>query len=144
MQELLIWNTLDVMHIECNISKSLLKYLFGEWDTMEVRKDLEEVGMKWHLWLHWDLSNMNYVKPLALYVFTWNERQAFLAFVSSICAQIGYATTLKKHVGPNTLYNMKSHNHHVMLENIYTSSWCFVICYTMAQEKQSSTLVLTF
>ncbi len=53
------------MHIECNISKSGLKYLFGEQDTMEVCKDMEEANVKQHLWLHWDLNGMNYVKPPA-------------------------------------------------------------------------------
>jgi len=52
MHENPIWNTLDVMHIECNILESLLKYLFGEWDMMGVRKDFKELGVKWHLWLH--------------------------------------------------------------------------------------------
>jgi hypothetical protein len=37
---------------------------------MEMRKDMEEVGVKRHLWLHWDPTSMNYVKPLAPYVFT--------------------------------------------------------------------------
>jgi len=40
------------MHIEHNVSKSVLKYLFGEQDTMEMHKDMEEVGVKQHLWLH--------------------------------------------------------------------------------------------
>jgi hypothetical protein len=102
-----LWsNTLDVMHIECNILESFLKYFFGEQDILEVRKDLEELGVKWHLWLHIG-------KPLAPYVFTWNERQSFLALVSS-----EYPTAFKKHVGPNRLYNMKSRDHHVMLQNI--------------------------
>jgi len=93
MQEHPIWNTLDVMHIECNILESILKYLFREWDTMEVHKDLEELGVKW---------------PLAPYVFTRNERQVFFAFVSSIHALIEYPVAFKKQVGPKKLYNMKN------------------------------------
>jgi hypothetical protein len=30
------------MHVEQNVFYSILKYLFGERDTMEVRKDMEE------------------------------------------------------------------------------------------------------
>jgi hypothetical protein len=111
MQKHPIWNTLDVVHIECNILENFLKYLFGEQNTMEVCKDLEEVGGKWHLWLHIG-------KPLAPYVFTWNEKQVFLALISFIHALIEYLIAIKKHLSPNELYNMKSHDHHVMLQNI--------------------------
>ncbi len=72
------------MHIECNISKIVLKYLFGEWNIMEVRKDMEEASVKWHLWFHWDSMGMNYVKPLAPYVFTQEEKQAFFNFVNEV------------------------------------------------------------
>jgi hypothetical protein len=37
------------MHIEQNIPKNVLKYLFKEWDTMEVSKDMEEASVKWHV-----------------------------------------------------------------------------------------------
>jgi hypothetical protein len=36
---------LDVMHVEHNVSESVLKYLFGEKDRLEVRKDLEQAGV---------------------------------------------------------------------------------------------------
>jgi hypothetical protein len=35
---------LDVMHVEHNVSESVLKYLFGK-DRLEVRKDLEQAGV---------------------------------------------------------------------------------------------------
>jgi hypothetical protein len=37
-----------LQHIECNVFDNILKHLFGEWDTMEMCKDMEEVGMKQH------------------------------------------------------------------------------------------------
>jgi hypothetical protein len=40
------------MHIEWNVLDNVLKYLFGEQNTIEVCKDMEEVGVKQHLWLH--------------------------------------------------------------------------------------------
>jgi hypothetical protein len=48
LQELPIWNTLDVMHVERNVSKSILKYLFGDKDTIEVHKNLEEARVMQH------------------------------------------------------------------------------------------------
>ncbi len=72
--------------------------MFGERDIMEVHKDMEEAGVKRHLWLRWDSMGMNYVKPLAPYVFTQEEKQPFKNFVSEMRAPIGYVTTFKKHV----------------------------------------------
>lgn len=54
VHELPIWNTLNVMHIERNVSNIVFKYLFSECDTLEVHKDMEETGVKQHLWLHQD------------------------------------------------------------------------------------------
>ncbi len=42
LQDLPIRHLLDVMHVEWNICDNLLKYLFGEKDTLNVRKDMEE------------------------------------------------------------------------------------------------------
>jgi hypothetical protein len=36
------------MHVERNVSKSILKYLFGDKDTIEVRKNLEEARVMQH------------------------------------------------------------------------------------------------
>jgi hypothetical protein len=47
-----VQNTLDVMHVGRNVFDNVFKYLFGERDTLEVCKDMEEVGVKQHLWLH--------------------------------------------------------------------------------------------
>jgi len=51
MQELPIWNTLDVMNVERNVPNNLLQYLIREKDTMEVQKDMQKVGVHQHLWL---------------------------------------------------------------------------------------------
>ena len=37
---------LDVMHIEKNIAESVLKFLFGEKDSAESRRDLQETGQR--------------------------------------------------------------------------------------------------
>jgi hypothetical protein len=51
MQDLPVWHVLDVMHIEKNIGESVLKFLFGEKDTAESRRDMEDVGVRQELWL---------------------------------------------------------------------------------------------
>lgn len=113
---------LDVMHVEHNMSKSVLKYLFGEKDTLKVCKDLEQAKVMWHLWLHQQDESANYIKPLAPFVFTWNESKAFFNFVAQVHAPIGHVVAFKKHIGLRRLMNMKSHDHHVMVQQIMSAS----------------------
>ena len=44
-------HVLDVMHIEKNIAESVLRFLFGDKDTLELRRDMEELGVRRELWL---------------------------------------------------------------------------------------------
>jgi hypothetical protein len=45
LQDLPIRHLLDVMHVEWNICDNLLKYVFGEKYTVNVRKDMQEEGL---------------------------------------------------------------------------------------------------
>jgi hypothetical protein len=64
LHELPIKNTLDVMHVECNMFDNVLKYLFGERNMTKVHKDMEEVGVKQHSWSHRDPARGgNILKP---------------------------------------------------------------------------------
>ncbi len=118
MQELPIWNTLDVMHVERNVSNNLLRYLTRENDIMEVWKDMQEVGVHQHLWLQSRPGSSNYFKPTALYDFPWEVNKSFLEFVYNIPTPTWYAVAFRKHVGPKRLYAMKNHDHHVMVQQI--------------------------
>ena len=40
LQELPIRNTLDVMHIERNVSDNVIRHLFRDKDTLETRRDM--------------------------------------------------------------------------------------------------------
>jgi len=46
LQELPTRYTLDVMHIEGNICDNFFKHLFGENDTLNTRRNMEEVGIE--------------------------------------------------------------------------------------------------
>jgi hypothetical protein len=81
---------------------------------------MEEVGVKPHLWLL-HVGGEHYVKPHAPCVFTPHERQRFLDFMSNMCAPIEYVVAFKKHVGPNRLFNLKSHDHHVLIQLVLLS-----------------------
>ena len=87
VKKLKIRHSLDVMHIERNISANILGHLFGEKDTPATRKDMEDVeqsrsSQRWReYWLtRGDISNL-YVQPRAPYVFTDEEKQQFLNLV---------------------------------------------------------------
>lgn len=44
-----IKHVLDVMHVEKNVAESVLKFLFGEKDTLESQRDLQAMGMRHEL-----------------------------------------------------------------------------------------------
>lgn len=110
-------NMLDVMHIEQNVSDNILSHLFGEKDSVATRQDMEEVGRMEHLHLQ-PLPGGNYSKPRAPYVFTTEERNTFLHLVSTTKVPSGYSSTLTKHVEQNRLAGLKSHDHHILIEQI--------------------------
>ena len=71
-------HVLDVMHIEKNIAESVLKFLFGEKDSLDSRRDLEQVGLRRELWLHPGRNGQPFLKPNAPYVFSDAEKKIFL------------------------------------------------------------------
>ena len=102
-------HVLDVMHIEKNIAESVLKYLFGEKDTAESRRDLEETGQRQELWLRPRANRTRYFKPHAPYVFTDAEKKLFVDAVSAIRTPTGYPSALGKHLKKNRFMGLKSH-----------------------------------
>lgn len=51
MQDLVVRNTLDVMHYEKNMCENILKTIFGIKDMVVVQEDLKECKIQSHLWL---------------------------------------------------------------------------------------------
>ena len=105
------------MHIERNISDNVLRHLFGEKDTVALRRDMEEAGMFNDLHLI-PTENGDFIKPKAPFVFSARERQHFLDLVSTTKVPSGYSSTLVKHVGEMRLSGLKSHDHHILLQQI--------------------------
>jgi hypothetical protein len=71
---LYIAGTTHMQHVRCHACgaqcvRKCLKYFFGEKDTLEMHKDLKQVGAMRHLWLHQQDEVANYIKPLAPFVF---------------------------------------------------------------------------
>ncbi len=76
-QHLLVRHTLDVLHCEKNICKNLSKVIFGDKDTLVVRKDMDEIGIMPHLWLQ-QVGNESFIKPTAPYVMSDDKKKVFL------------------------------------------------------------------
>ena len=109
------------MHIERNVSDNIMKHIFGDKDTPATRRDMEQAGVMSDL--HMERShNGNYVKPKAPYVLTESEKSAFLSLVSSTKVPSGYSSTLTIHIGEKRLQGLKSHDHHVLLQQILPAS----------------------
>lgn len=112
-------HNVDVMHIEKNVTESLLKFISGEKDTGSVRLDLQEKGIRPHLWLKPHSNKANaFMKYQAPYVCTGAEWKIFLSRLSSLRVPSGYAGAFKKHVKNKKLGSMKTHDYHVMMQQI--------------------------
>ncbi len=118
-QDFLIRHLLDVMHIEKNITESLIKFLEGTKDTVKVRQDLKARRQQPELWPKADTKRAGgFVKPLAPYVLSKQEKQTFHDRISALRVPSGYAAAFKKHVKHKTkvLGGMKSHDYHIMMQ----------------------------
>ncbi len=112
-------HNIDVMHIEKNVCDSLLKFLSGEKDTTAVHRDLEEKNIRAHLWLKPHLQRANVLlKYQAPYVCTDPEWNTFLSRLSHLRVPSYYAGAFKKHIKDKKLGSMKTHDFHVMMQQI--------------------------
>ena len=118
MQEMPIRHVLDVMHIEKNIAESVLKFLFGDKDTEESRRDLQHMGIWRELWLRPRRNRRTFVKPHAPYVFTEPEKKNFIDEVSAIRTPSVYGSALGKHLRKSKFLGLKSHDYHCLIQQI--------------------------
>lgn len=105
------------MHIERNVAANVMNHLFGNKDTAATRRDMEQAGKFRHLWLQ-QSSATHYLQPRAPYVFTDAERRAFIDLVSRTKTPSGYSGSLQRHVNQERLRGMKSHDFHVLIQDI--------------------------
>lgn len=120
------------MHCEKNVSQSMLGFLLGEKDTIAIRRDMEEASESSNngtnarpprqhtpeLHLRPLGTSGRYFKPHAPYVLPANDRGRFINLISSIKTPTGYAGQLGKHIGQKRLGGLKSHDYHVLVQQI--------------------------
>ena len=111
-------HVLDVMHIEKNVSEAVLKFLFGEKDTLECRRDMQELGLQRELWLRPRANRQRFFKPPAPYVLTDAEKKIFMDEVSGIRTPTGYGSALGKHFNKSRFIGLKSHDFHCLVQQL--------------------------
>ena len=136
MQEMPARHVLDVMHIEKNIAESVLKFLFGEKDSMDLRRDMEQMGVRRELWLRPKPNRLTFVKPPAPYVFSDAEKGLFIEEVSAIRTPTGYGSALEKHLRKSKFTGLKSHDYHCLIQQIIPA-----VCRNLLQPLQRTTLI---
>lgn len=111
-------HTLDAMHVERNVCNNLLLHLLGDKDTVKVRRDMEVARSHDYLHLRQRADSSTFFKPHAPYVLLPNEKATFLNTVSSLRTPTGYSSAFTKHVGDQKLSGLKSHDYHVLMQQI--------------------------
>ena len=118
-------HSIDVMHMEKNISESTYGILLGiegkNKDTEKTQIDLQNMNFRHtlHLKQHPDRS---YDKPRAFFSLSPNERNGFYDFLKSVKYLDGYAANISGSVNAKNgkLFGLKSHDCHVLLQRNFS------------------------
>jgi hypothetical protein len=99
------------MHVEKNICENIVQTIFGIKDTIVVRQDLKEEGIRPHLCLLQDPHvPVRWLKPMAPYVLKEDELIVFMDCLKSLRVPTEYCNAPLKHVAKTKLLAMKAHD----------------------------------
>jgi len=102
------------MHVEKNIHENVVQTIFGIKDTIVVRQDLKEEGIKPHLWLFQDPHVLDkWLKPMAPSVLKENELIVFMDYLKSLRVPTEYCSVLLKHVAKVERQSPLRSPHHI-------------------------------
>ena len=110
------------MHAEKNVAEHLINTIlddkFKSKDTVNARKDMEEMGIHSDQWMIVNESNGKEVKPKASFVLNKIEKQHFCQILKDLKLPSGFSSNLSNivTVNPPGLHTMKSHDYHVIIE----------------------------
>ncbi|XP_019267397.1 PREDICTED: uncharacterized protein LOC109244716 [Nicotiana attenuata] len=120
---LLLRHNLDVMHIEKNISESVIGTLLDiegkTKDTLKSRLDLQEMKIKKPL--HPIKSGNKYILPPASYTMSKTEKIQFCQLIKEVKFPDAYASNISRcvNVKEARIFGLKSHDHHVFFQRIF-------------------------
>jgi hypothetical protein len=116
---LLVRHVLDVMHCEKNLAENILRTTMGEKDTLAVRADMQARGIRPHLHLQPRGTNGELLHmPNASYVLSSNDKTKVLKVLKNLRTPTHYVSALYKKISKGKLSGLKSHDFHVLLEQI--------------------------
>jgi hypothetical protein len=111
------------MHCEKNLCKNILRTFMGENDHARRREDMKDMGVREELWLRESANNPGqYSKPHPTYAFTPSEKQKVLDVIGSVRTPTEYAANVQTHISEGRLRFLKSHDFHVLMQQVRTSN----------------------
>ncbi|KAL3683527.1 hypothetical protein R1sor_001549 [Riccia sorocarpa] len=118
LEDLLIQHLLDPMHM--NVTKSLIKRIFGEKDGKPARRACEEFGVNLEAWIQVSDGGIESLPP-APWILTTEERKICRQRISEIRFPTGFGSCLQKAFekdGAKWPATMKSHDYHILLQYV--------------------------
>lgn len=119
---------LDPMHIEVNVTKSLLKNMYGTKDGFPVRRDCEIAGMQKKGWLKigQDGKPIKVKREETSWILDWQARKAINSLLCSTRFPTGYGTKLINCVNPQkdikAPHELKSHDYHKIMQHVLSTA----------------------
>jgi hypothetical protein len=109
-------HTLDIVHCEKQMATTWLKCYLGRYTQLLSKNNMESIGISLHLWL-WQVANGSYIKPIAPYVMTNEEKNVFLQTIKKLKTPTNCARALRNRVQKDKKSKgLKSHDYHIMLQ----------------------------
>ncbi|XP_021775990.1 uncharacterized protein LOC110739815 [Chenopodium quinoa] len=119
-EHLPIRHNLDVMHVEKNVSESIIGTLFGiegkSKDTTLSRLDLVHLNIRKNLHPK-EVSGKTYLPPTS-FTLSKKEKEEMLAVLASVRVPDGYAANIKRRFVDGKLSGLKSHDHHILMQQL--------------------------
>ncbi len=112
---------LDPMHIEVNVTKTLMKHLYGANDNQALRDDCQEVGVLSDSWMR-SGEGGRMEMPSASWVLMPHERKAMNAMMVSTRFPTGYGAKLRAScsgvIDAHQPIGLKSHDWHKLMHHM--------------------------
>ncbi|KAL3701020.1 hypothetical protein R1sor_019042 [Riccia sorocarpa] len=108
------------MHIEANVTKSLIKRIFGKKDGKPARRAYEEFGVHPEAWIQVSDRGIESLPPTP-WILTTEERKICRQHISEIRLPTSFGSCLRKAFekdGAKWPATLKSHDYHILLQYV--------------------------
>jgi hypothetical protein len=133
------------MHCEKNICENIFKTVLGSKDSYGSRQDMEELRIRSDLWLEPPRTERDlFSLPKAPYILTPSKRTTVLEIIKDLKSPSNYVGAIAKCVEEGKLRYMKSHDFHVLMQQVSVFFLYNLIDISQCiKKKQVKILVLT-